>query len=230
MCCSMSSTNGTAPRWLSDAISRARSGTLRAGGDEGSCQAFGLRRPWTAWHDRRLNLIVEDREPGHGPPPKSPPPTTPPHPHIGSMSHRIVEQEIRRRSCKGCSTSSGANTPVLSFWTSTEQVHGPGRTRHDVFNTLQVLPRSYYVNHFNAFCRTWQVCPCRPRYRTMVSDIQPAPVRTSPGADGAFGHAARRVGDTAGPLMVLRATTCIRRPRSPSTLRLGPALPGRGVG
>src|SRR5438270_13785877 len=74
----------------------------------------------------------------------------------------------------------------------------------DVFNTLQVYLRSYYVHNFNDFGRTWQVVVQADReFRDRVEDIRQLQVRNNIGQMVRLGTLLD-VRDTSGPVMLLR--------------------------
>lgn len=114
---------------------------------------------------------------------------------LAKVANEFVEKAKQRKELTGVTTRIEPNSLLLFFDFDKEKALAYGVDISDVFQTLQGLYGSIYVNDFNRFGTTFEVIvQAEPAYRDTVHDIKNIFVRSSKRAAGAstaiFGTAA----------------------------------------
>ncbi|MEW6219624.1 MAG: multidrug efflux RND transporter permease subunit [Thermodesulfobacteriota bacterium] len=130
----------------------------------------------------------------------------------------------QRPELQGLSTTFKANVPQLFVEVDRDQAKVMGVPLADIFQTIQTLVGSYYVNDFNKYGRIFKVqLQADPRYRSEPDDLGKLFVRSTSGQQVPLGSLIR-VSHTSGPELVTRFNGF------PSATISGSARPGFSSG
>lgn len=101
---------------------------------------------------------------------------------LEAMAHKLIAKASQRHELTGVSSSINSNSQQLSISLDREKAWAMGVAIDDVFDTLQGMFSTTYVNDFNKFGRTYQVLlQAAPQYRSRPEDIEKVFVRSKSG-------------------------------------------------
>jgi multidrug efflux pump len=143
---------------------------------------------------------------------------------LQDASQKVVDAGNHTNQLHGLFCSFRADTPWLYLDIDRTHANTMGVSMNEVFNALQVLLGSLYVNDFNRFGRTWQVnVQAAPDFRDQIEDIKQYKLRNNRGAMVPLG-ALTNIKAISGPVMIVRYNMC------PSAPINGTAAPGVSSG
>jgi len=101
---------------------------------------------------------------------------------LEEMVDKIIEESKKYPQLRGLTSSINANNMQLFIDLDRYKARSLGVEIGDVFQTLQVLMGSLYINNFNKFGRVFQVvAQADPRYRSSIEDMGDVYVKSSYG-------------------------------------------------
>jgi multidrug efflux pump len=102
---------------------------------------------------------------------------------LEAMTQKIIAKTRQRHELTGVSSSINSNSQQLSITLDREKAWAMGVAIDDVFDTLQGMFSTTYVNDFNKFGRTYRVLlQADPQYRSRPEDIEKVFVRSQSGS------------------------------------------------
>ncbi|MFA6915556.1 MAG: multidrug efflux RND transporter permease subunit [Parachlamydiales bacterium] len=102
--------------------------------------------------------------------------------HLEQVTREFIAKANERPELQGLNTSLQADNMQLYINLDRYKTRSMGVAISEVFQTLQVLLGSLYINNFNKFGRTFQVvAQAEPKYRAKLSDIGEVYVKTDKG-------------------------------------------------
>jgi len=101
---------------------------------------------------------------------------------LEAMTQKVIAKARQRLELTGVSSSINANSQQLSITLDRDKAWAMGVAIDDVFDTLQGMFSTTYINDFNKFGRTYQVLmQAAPEYRSRPEDIEKVFVRSRSG-------------------------------------------------
>lgn len=102
--------------------------------------------------------------------------------HLEEITRDFIAKSKERPELQGLNTSLQANNMQFYIDLDRYKARSMGVAISDVFQTLQVLLGSLYINNFNKFGRTFQVvAQAEPNYRSKLTDIGEVYVKSDKG-------------------------------------------------
>jgi multidrug efflux pump len=102
---------------------------------------------------------------------------------LAAMTQKVIAKAAQRHELTGVSSSINSNSQQLSITLDRDKAWAMGVAIDDVFDTLQGMFSTTYVNDFNKFGRTYQVLlQAAPQYRSRPEDIEKVFVRSKSGS------------------------------------------------
>jgi len=101
---------------------------------------------------------------------------------LEAMTQKVIAKARQRLELTGVSSSINSNSQQLSITLDRDKAWAMGVAIDDVFDTLQGMFSTTYINDFNKFGRTYQVLmQAAPEYRSRPEDIEKVFVRSRSG-------------------------------------------------
>ena len=102
---------------------------------------------------------------------------------LEAMTQKVIAKASQRHELQGVSSSINSNSQQLSIKLDRDKAWAMGVAIGDVFDTLQGMFNTTYVNDFNKFGRTYRVLlQADPQYRSRPEDIEKVFVRSKSGS------------------------------------------------
>jgi multidrug efflux pump len=102
---------------------------------------------------------------------------------LEAMTQKVIAKASQLPELQGVSANINSNSQQLSITLDRDKTWAMGVAIGDVFDTLQGMFNTTYVNDFNKFGRTYQVLlQAAPQYRSRPEDIEKVFVRSNSGA------------------------------------------------